>query len=176
MVLVSKLKLDTFHLINDFVNNPNGSRNHLHTKFTWNNINLRVLLGDEYDKYDNFKLVLYQVCSQGTNNDFGYDKNDKRVQLAISGLEWVNCSYGPKNQNLSEAFISEYLFYDTGSTQYPKIHNYKEDLNSLIFKKRANVDITIEYYNFNDDTIDSTVPNTLTYPEMNFRFNIIGIN
>ena len=35
-----------------------SSNNTSRTSFTWNNIDLRMLLGDMYDKYDRFNLCL----------------------------------------------------------------------------------------------------------------------
>ena len=41
------------------VNSSNnvGSADQFYTNMTWSNINLRVLLGSMYDKYDKFALV-----------------------------------------------------------------------------------------------------------------------
>ena len=180
MVLITKLKLDTFHLISTTEGeNTNGSRNRINSKFTWRNINMRVLLGEEYKKYNTFKLVLYQISSRGTNIDYGDNFIDKKVQIGVSGLDWLNCNYEPSEKvNISEAFISEYLFPDTNTEtfEYPKFKYFHKDISALIFSKNANIDLTMEYYNFLDDTIESTVQSLDKYPEMTFYFNITGIN
>jgi hypothetical protein len=59
--------------------------------FTWNNIDLRQVLGDMYDRYELFKLTFIQLEISGLT---GFTTQDEGLLfLNITGLEWENCSY-----------------------------------------------------------------------------------
>ena len=55
---IACLILKTNVLPMDGTTNAYGTSNSINTIFTWTNINLRTLLGDMFDKYDRFLLLL----------------------------------------------------------------------------------------------------------------------
>jgi hypothetical protein len=57
---VATLTLHTSSLEND-ENNANGEKNVYNSVITWKNINLRLLLGDMYNKFDFFNLELINI-------------------------------------------------------------------------------------------------------------------
>lgn len=78
---------------NDF-SSERGSINKSLSSITWNNIDLRTLLGDMYDEYDEFNLVLKQVASNQTNARFeGNPFNSRGVYIRMSGLPFLNSTY-----------------------------------------------------------------------------------
>ena len=82
--------------VGDLPNNGSnnvGSCDAYHTNMTWNNINLRTLLGDVYDKYDEFALVPVVAASGFANNTFGSFSDDRITQVYISGLPFTNNVY-----------------------------------------------------------------------------------
>ena len=88
--------------------NSVGTANATGTQCTWNNINLRVLLGNLYDKYSRFNLCLNTFttgpCGVLTDAETG-------TYITLSGLPFVNNTYGVKNNSLnSEAFIGSVLW------------------------------------------------------------------
>jgi hypothetical protein len=62
-------------------------------RITWNNINLRSLLGDMYDKYDTFNLCLNTVSSGVSQNYYYASPSDLQVLLRIQGLPFLNNTY-----------------------------------------------------------------------------------
>ena len=85
-----------------------GSANATGTQCTWNNINLRVLLGNLYAKYDRFNLCLNTFttgpCGTLTDSETG-------TYITLSGLPFVNNTYAVKTNSLSsEAFIGSVLW------------------------------------------------------------------
>lgn len=91
---------------NDITNSPDflfnytdytgerGSINKSLSSITWNNIDLRTLLGDMYDEYDEFNLVLKQVASNQANARFeGTPFNSRGVYIKMSGLPFLNSTY-----------------------------------------------------------------------------------
>jgi hypothetical protein len=67
--------------------------------FTWFNINLRTLLGDQYDQYDYFNMSLVSMsCSAASATNQG-TVDDKTVYLKLSGLPFINQTYDQKRGN-----------------------------------------------------------------------------
>ncbi len=60
------------------------------TNFTWNNINLRTLLGHMYDKYDLFNICLANVTQSNGAGNFGATNDDIIVQIYLKGLPFIN--------------------------------------------------------------------------------------
>ena len=84
--------------------NSIGTANATGTKCTWNNINLRVLLGNLYDTYDRFNLTL-NTFTTGPLNGVIPDA-DTGTYITLSGLPIVNNTYAVRTNSISnEAFI-----------------------------------------------------------------------
>ena len=71
----------------------NGTANNNRTSITWNNINLRTLLGDMYEKSDLFNLCLNSVSSGATLNNVYKGPTDSNVLMRVSGLPFINSTY-----------------------------------------------------------------------------------
>ena len=63
---------------------------------TWNNINLRTVLGDLYDKYDYFNLSLYFISTDTTCTLTS--AADKATYMKIGGLPFSNQTYNVTNK------------------------------------------------------------------------------
>jgi hypothetical protein len=88
--------------------NSVGTANATGTQCTWNNINLRVLLGNLYDKYSRFNLCLntFTTGPCGTLADA-----ETGTYLTLSGLPFVNNTYGVKTNSINtEAFLGSVLW------------------------------------------------------------------
>ena len=59
------------------------------SSITWNNINLRTLLGDMYDKYNTFNLCLNTISTSQANT-IDPSPDSKNVNLRLSGLPFIN--------------------------------------------------------------------------------------
>ena len=72
---IAWLVLKTSILPMDGTTNAYGTSNAMNTSFTWTNINLRTLLGDMFDKYDRYILLL-QSISTGIAGTIGTADDD----------------------------------------------------------------------------------------------------
>ena len=84
---IACLVLKTNLLPMDGSTNAYGTSNSTNSSFTWTNINLRTLLGDMFNKYDRYLLLLQNiantvpsVASQGATAD------DRAILINMSGL------------------------------------------------------------------------------------------
>jgi hypothetical protein len=86
--------------------------------FTWNNIDLREVLGDMYDRYTLFKLTFVQLefntLGSFTTQDEGL------LFLNMTGLEWEGASYDYASQsNVLSARVAILFFADGSQTAQP---------------------------------------------------------
>jgi hypothetical protein len=136
---------------------------------TWNNISLRALLGDMWDKYDNFNLSLVQVVCDGNGVSASLTNANLMLNIWISGLPLVNGFYDTATKNITNTA----LIGCVQNTQYG--NNIFSGLNTLTFNKnseRSNINI---YYTSVSGNSNSTLEGLGgTYNVSAFIFQIRG--
>jgi hypothetical protein len=157
------------------LNSVNASSiNSMRSSITWNNINLRNLLGDMYDKYDRFNIALNTIATAYTALSLSGTTNSQ-VLIRLSGLPWVNCNYNVSstgiNANNIYTIITSFKF-SSSTPQEPLTQYYYESLAT--FSKNSDItSITIDYLRL----VDLSIPDTTnTYPQVSFIFDIYGID
>ena len=131
-------------------NSQRGSTNAKLSSMTWNNINLRTVLGDMYDDYDLFNICLNTISTSTTNLITDSFDDNKNVAIEISGLPFINQTYNVKNScNSNSTVIGTFNFIDNqGKTQ-----NYNSNNIATFGKSQEQCNLTIEYYKIVDDSI-----------------------
>ena len=119
------------------------------TAFTFNNIDMKNVMGEMWDKYDQFALKLVSYSTEGTvtitNSQFGL------ISYNLRGLEWSNVIYESTGSNMNKEWVPvAYSF--TGSTINPLIINTGWSFN---FKKGNR----FESFEFAIGVIESTFGN-----------------
>jgi hypothetical protein len=142
-------------------------------RMTWNNINLRTLLGSMYEKYDRFCLVPTQIQSVVAGGAIGSTADDRNCLVYISGLPFTNNTYNVStltNQNF--AFLN-FVRFVTGN---PVIASSMGN-NVMFTKNQELVNLTIFYQRINKNAGGNyDVVTTSAYPNMLFSFNIYGVD
>ena len=150
-----------------------STNNSSRTSFTWNNIDLRMLLGDMYNKYDRFNLCLNTIASGISNNYLG-STADAQVLVRVSGLPWVNNTYNittTSNNNTGTTVIASFLFVNNSQQT-----QYFYGSNMATFAKNSDIaSITIDYIRVSD-LATPAVQNGTTFPHVAFIFDIFGID
>jgi hypothetical protein len=150
-----------------------SSNNTSRTSFTWNNIDLRMLLGDMYDKYDRFNLCLNTIASGISDAYFG-TQADAQVLVRVSGLPWENNSYNitsTRASNTGKTVIASFLFVNNSQQ-----NQYFYSSNSATFSKNSDIaSITIDYIRVSDLATPAVQVDT-TFPHMAFIFDIYGVD
>jgi hypothetical protein len=129
----------------------------------YKNINLIELLGDLYDKYDRYKIVLYGFQNANPNSI-----PNRNHAIKLSGLDWVGeLEYLTDNTSLATigmVFVSS----NSNFTTVQSSSNW-----GCVFNKpnRNNIDITIHMI---DLITNTTIPSN-NYGPMIFYFSIYGI-
>jgi hypothetical protein len=135
-----------------------GSFNKQLSSFTWNNINLRALLGDMYDMYDEFNLCLNQISTSSLPPDAIVDNRSCYINMA--GLQWVNQTYDFKTgNNGTMATIGTFTFGLSGSNTRSQFFND----SYLTFRKepKEQCNLTIEYSRIVDNIVPPAPLNVL---------------
>lgn len=148
-----------------------GTVNGTNTSITWNNINFRLLLGDMYDKFDNFNLQLVNITSDDNRTGellSGNTVSDRIVSVNLSGLNFLNQTYDSNTNNMgSKVVIATYALYKDFSQNYSN--------NIVTFAKGNEMcNLTIHYTRILDDQPPDCLA-SLDFPQMVFMFNIYGI-
>jgi hypothetical protein len=154
------------------LNSVNASSiNSMRSSITWNNINLRILLGDMYDKYDRFNLCLNCISTayalSATNNS--------QVLIRLTGLPWIGCNYNITSNAINVNNIYDIIgtFKFSSSTPQEPLTQYYYESIATFSKNSDIISITIDYLRL----VDLSSPDTTnTYPQITFIFDIYGID
>jgi len=150
-------------------NTSRGSCNRQLSSLTWNNINLRTLLGDMYNDYDIFNLCLNTISTSLAPAQIDANNEFKAVSIKISGLPFINQTYNVKNGcNGNSTIISTFNFIDSQAIT----QSYYSNNIATFGKSQEQCSITIEYYKIIDDNLASPLN---AYPNAVFVFDIFGI-
>jgi hypothetical protein len=162
--------------------NQYGSCDQYRLTQTWNNINLRTLLGDMYDKYDLFNICLNTISTAGAGVNGTLlggvavtAADNLNVIVKLSGLPFVNQTYSVKQGcNTNVCPISTFLFANSGTLNNITTTQLFYSNNYYTFgKSQQTCNLTIQYARIIDDALPTT---TNPYPNMIFIFDIVGVS
>ena len=152
-----------------------GTCDQFRTSFTWNNINLRMLLGDMYDQYDYFNISLISISSSLTQAlAAGATADDKLVFVKMSGLPFINQTFQQSTGNNGTfAYVSTLSIPLTANTSTQFYNNLG---NVCTFNKdQDQCNINISFFRVLDDTRPALNAGNIN-PQFSFIFVITGIN
>lgn len=142
------------------------------TSFTFNNINLRMLMGDMYNQYDYFNLLLNTVSASAATAGTGSSADDRFVYIKMAGLPFINQTYQQSTGNNGQyVFITTYQIPSTTviSNQF-----YNNPANVITFNKDqdlCNISFVL------NRVVDEKIAQTATaLPQFAFFFTIVGID
>jgi len=138
------------------------------TSFTWSGINLRMLLGNAYNQYDYFNLVLCSVLSENANTGIGTTIEDLSVITKISGFPFINQTYNISTGNNTSYAPLVPLNFTRGESL---VMNGIIDIVLTFNKQQEVVDLNIFYERFDH----SDVSTSNDYPNILFLFKIVGV-
>ena len=140
------------------------------TYYVWENINLRNLMGNMYDKYEKFNLCLTSISSTTAGATLGTLLEDTMVAANISGLPFINQTYNTETgNNTNTATLTTFQFPRTTGLNLYFYNNI-----FLTFGKAQDLcNITIQLLKNGNYTVPLSSP--VVYPHCTFIFNIVGI-
>jgi hypothetical protein len=156
--------------------NQYGSCDQYRLTQTWNNINLRTLLGDMYDKYDLFNICLNTITTSAPTLAYGNTADDRNVILKLSGLPFVNQTYSVKQGcNTNICPIASFAF-PTITTTAMSATQYFYSNNCYTFgKSQQSCNLTLQYGRVIDDVLPLVNNQNREFPSIVLIFDIVGV-
>ena len=149
-----------------------GTCDQFRTSFTWNNINLRMLLGSMYDQYDYFNISLISISSSLTQAlAAGATADDKMVFVKMSGLPFINQTFQQSTGNNGTfAYISTLSIPLTAITATQFYNNLGNVCTFNTDQDQCNINIS--FFRVLDDTRPALNAGNIN-PQFSFIFVII---
>ena len=163
---------------NATVDNQFGTIANNRCTLTWKNINMRLVLGVMYDKYETFNMYLYQISqSQGFGGSTTCLTNQQLVDIRIKGLQFLNNGYNTTSRNnTSSAFLTSYVLNPVSNAN-ASLGTVTPMFNPTIitFGKSVDcVDITIDMKNTYNQSYPTIALNQ-SFGSFVFMFKFYGI-
>jgi len=142
------------------------------TNYTWNNINMKLLLGDMVNDCDDFTIALSSLAV-GWGVNYGNNALDRLVDFTIEGLTFKHSSYNVLSKNnIQSATVFSYNFINIDQT-VDFLYNINLDSNSIVFTNdRDSVNFNLYY---TKQFGNGPVGTTKSFPHAVFTFKITGI-
>ena len=177
---MSNLACATLYLLGAYLTEDGNNFGRVDTasrsELEWYNINLRVLLGDLYDKYDTFNLCLTSIACGGPAEAIGVnylnqDIDNGHLTVYVSGLPFINQTYSQIGRgNVNEVPIGVFTYPISTTTAGYRVYN---DAGVATFGKSqeiCNIHISLRR------VYDDEPPDTINFlPITNFMFSIVGV-
>lgn len=108
--------------------------------FVFNNIDLKNVLGEMWDKYDEFALKVVQINTQG--NVTAANSQNVLVSYNMAGLEWSNLIYETTGSNNINQWVSIYFAFSINAYYINPI-NTGQSYNFRKGKRNVNLEFAL---------------------------------
>ena len=141
---------------------------------TYWNVNLRTLLGNEYEHGGLYSIQLSQFAYTGENTWFdSFTTENSLSNFTMQGLgDWVNCAYDPATQRISPryTFLTHQILNAT-----PEVKSFPPNISTGMFRiRQEQVEINIELFRATDNVPTSYLVTPI--PHMIYNFKIYKIS
>lgn len=155
-------------------NQAGSSNNASHSSFTWNNIDLKSILGDLWDKYDFFNISLVSNISSTGNPTFNSTADRLGiVYMAGGSFKWQNCRYDTGTKSFTNNACIGFVNFSSLTTAIGTTVQYNRNSINTFSKGVPIGSINISYNRVSDNQPNTTI--SLTLPAMVFTFSVWGI-
>jgi hypothetical protein len=154
---------------NKTVNTNTGYISNNRTSFRWKNINLKLMLGDLYEKYERFQIALIYSNGSVVGSDYLSNLDNFSYQIKLTGLPFIN-SYDQKKGLNTITVVSGCLFINS-----PVWESKNNIPQYFTFTKQTMINIDIDLHTIKADNIGNfnSIDNLLGHSL--FSFSIIPV-
>jgi len=159
--------------------NKYGSANANFTEMTFSNINIKQIIGSNYDKYLKFNLILNSIIIPTTTANIPIS-NDANVMIYMSGLPFDQGStYSSISGFGSNTSYIGCVHMVNNSSLNSAIQTYPPTFFNTIIKPQDINDITISLRGaiatISGDSVSFALTSSTIYPQMAFSFLIVPV-
>ena len=158
---------------NNVISTSIGTVSNYRTSFVWKNINMKILLGDLFEKYERFGIALIYTSGSQTGSATDINEDLRNLQVKLSGLPLTTSYDQKKGINSNVVTCSTILIPYVSLNVWESKNNIPQ---YFTFTKQNICDISIDLHTILTDTspvvssVDKMIGHCL------FSFNIIGID
>ena len=145
--------------------------------FTWKNVNMRLVMGEIYDRYETYNIYLYQINQTGgLSGSTTTNPNQLLVDIRIKGLPFLNNTFNFKTQNnINSAYLTSYIL---NSSTYSGVGTVTPMFNPIAItfgKCTERVDINIDIKSTLTQDYPAVIGPSRPWGNFVFMFKIYGI-
>lgn len=142
------------------------------SSITWNNINLRNLLGEMYDRYEKFNLSLIFIAGSKTGTTAETGADNRTFYVRMRGLNF-NSTYDQATGNNNNLVVLTSIRIPLEAST-PWINSYFST-QYFTFQKQDNVNINIDLVNIVDDDAYAPADENSMIGHLIYSFSITGV-
>ncbi len=157
-------------------NGPSGYINRWQSSMTWNNINLRAILGEIYDTKATYNIKLESITFGITSNVNIYStrQSDCAFNIFINGLPFMS-SYSSNLALVNEGLLCS-VRLPHGANQFVYTYNSNElSFNLTNTNGTEIVNISINYRDLLTNQLEPSSSALVAYPHVQFVFSIYKV-
>jgi hypothetical protein len=149
-----------------------GSISNNRSSFKWNNINMKTLLGDMFDKYERFNICLNFIGGAATGSSAETNPDNRCFQIKLSGLPFLSSYNIPTIANTGIIHLQVVQVPLTIATTW--VNNF---FNSQMytFAKQDLVNISIDLTTVVGDSIYTPATLNNMIGHCIFSFSVYGV-
>jgi hypothetical protein len=175
-LILKSTDISTSTTTTDYYNNSvvsiNGTVSNNRLSFIWKDINMKVLLGDLYDKYERFTISLIYISGSAVGSTAETLPSKRSLQVKLSGLPFVS-SYNQKTSVNNTTVVCSCILIPTTATT---IWESKNSISQPFTFTKTNIcDINIDLHTIETDQTPTITTINQMIGHILFSFQISGV-
>jgi hypothetical protein len=143
------------------------------TSFSWKNINMKVLLGELYEKHEKFQIALVYTSGSATGTTTETISSKRMLQVKLSGLPFLSSYNQAKGINTNIAIVSTIKIPTDASSTWESKNNIAQ---YIVFTKQNMLDFYIDLHTILDDSSPLITTANQMIGHCLFSFTITGVD
>ena len=146
--------------------------------FTWYNVNIRMVLGDLYDKYDRFNICLNNIsaCTQGNGAFLAANADNRLLHIKLSGLPFTTSYNQGTTSNIGQIILNTVMLPQPNATISTYYYAFSEKPYFTFYKNNSSTcNLTVDLHRVSTDNY----PNITSYDQLlghiTLAFSIYGV-
>jgi hypothetical protein len=157
---------------NQIISNNIGTVAQNRSSITWNNVNLKNLLGEMYDRYERFNINLNFICGARTGTTAEANADNRTYYVRMRGLNFTS-SYDQKTGNNDNSVVLTSLRIPITANSVWDFSNFTTQY--FTFRKQDMVNINIDLITVATDTYYVPISNAAMIGHIIYSFSITGV-
>ena len=161
--------------LNTTVTTTKGQISNNFSSFTWYNVNIRMILGDLYDKYDRFNICLNNI-SVGPQGGGVQTADNRLLHIKLSGMPFTTSYNQGTTSNIGQIILNTVNLPLPAATISTYYYAFSEKPYFTFYKNNSSTcNLTIDLQKVSNDDYPNVTFSTQLLGHLNFAFSIYGV-